>query len=57
MQSPSHAARLNDLANLVWLSSSDEPGGLAACCMQLSEKKHSLKLMACDELAWTNVAL
>lgn len=54
---PSDAARLDDSANLAWLSLSDEPGGLIASCIQLSERKQSLKLLACDELTWTNVAL
>lgn len=57
MQFPSDAARLSDLDDLAWLSSSDEHSELAACCIQLSERKQSLKLVVCNEMVWTNVAL
>lgn len=42
------AARLNDLDDLAWLSSSNEHSEMAACCIQLSERKQSLKLVVCN---------
>lgn len=57
MQFPSDAARVNDLASLAWLSSSDEPGKLVTHYVEITDKKQSLKLLFCDELAWASVAV